>query len=84
MNINLGLHRGGSLKSTSSGEGVGSTNVGAGADSLCSEMSTLMHDYEVVSRIADLAGTLRGQYNELSQDVTKRILQQIQHSIQVC
>lgn len=47
-------------------------------------MSTLMHDYEVVSRIADLAGTLRSQYNELSQDITKRILQQIQHSIQVC
>ncbi|XP_077288242.1 rho guanine nucleotide exchange factor 10-like protein isoform X5 [Arctopsyche grandis] len=80
--LTAGLHRGGSLKSTSSGEGTGPGTVGAGADSLCSEMSALMHDYEVVSRIADLAGTLRGQYNELSQDTTKRLLQQIQHSIQ--
>lgn len=81
----VGLHRGGSLKSTGSGEGVGvgGGGGGGGADSLCGEMSVLMHDYEVVSRIADLAGSLRGQYSELGQDVTRKILQQIQKSIQV-
>ena len=31
-------------------------------DSLCLEMSNLMHDYEVISRISDLATTSRGNY----------------------
>ena len=29
---------------------------------LCAEMNALMHDYQVVSRIAGLADTLRGRY----------------------
>lgn len=45
-------------------------------------MSTLMYDYEVVSRINDLVGSLKGNYRDLSTDVTKRILATIQSSIQ--
>lgn len=54
-----------------------------GADNLCTEMSNLMHDYEVVSRINDLTGQLRGTYEELNCDVTKKMLSSIQALIQV-
>lgn len=55
---------------------------GNGADNLCNEMSNLMHDYEVISRINDLVGMLKGNYKELNCDVTKRVLTTIQGSIQ--
>lgn len=31
-------------------------------DNLCLEMNNLMHDYEIISRISELASTLRGNY----------------------
>lgn len=31
-------------------------------DSLCLEMNNLMHDYEIISRISELASSLRGNY----------------------
>ncbi|XP_015598354.1 rho guanine nucleotide exchange factor 10 isoform X2 [Cephus cinctus] len=75
--LTAGLNKGGSLKSDRSGEGGQ-----AGADNLCVEMSDLMHDYEVVSRINDLVAQLKGSYDHLTIDNTKQILQSIQSSIQ--
>lgn len=83
--LTAGLNRGGSLKSNSSASGNDSSIAALtnGADNLCSEMSTLMHDYEVMSRINDLVGMLKGSYKDINLDVTKRILGTIQSSIQV-
>ncbi|XP_070067434.1 rho guanine nucleotide exchange factor 10 isoform X2 [Drosophila virilis] len=53
-----------------------------GADNLCNEMSTLMYDYEVISRIHDLVGTLKGSYKELNLNTTRNVLNTIQGSIQ--
>ncbi|XP_067641888.1 uncharacterized protein [Eurosta solidaginis] len=53
-----------------------------GADNLCSEMSTLMYDYEVISRIHDLVSTLKGTYKELNTNTTRNVLNTIQASIQ--
>ncbi|XP_046801704.1 rho guanine nucleotide exchange factor 10 [Lucilia cuprina] len=53
-----------------------------GADNLCNEMSTLMYDYEVVSRINDLVGSLKGTYKELNSNVTRNLMNSIQSSIQ--
>ncbi|KRT85685.1 hypothetical protein AMK59_553, partial [Oryctes borbonicus] len=75
--LTVGLNKGGSLKSNASFDGTQPQ-----ADSLCTEMSNLMHDYEVMSRINDLVGTLKGSYKEVNPDNTKKILQQIQSSIQ--
>ncbi|XP_072949211.1 rho guanine nucleotide exchange factor 10-like protein isoform X3 [Epargyreus clarus] len=72
-----GMNRSGSLRSNSSS--TGSTSTG---DSLCNEMSTLMHDYETVSRMADLAASLRTPYPELAPEMFKALLQNIQQSIQ--
>lgn len=41
-----------------------------------------MHDYEVVSRINDLIGSLKGNYRDINTDMTKKILATIQTSIQ--
>lgn len=41
-----------------------------------------MHDYEVMSRISDLVGTLKGSYKDLTVGTTKNILSSIQVSIQ--
>lgn len=41
-----------------------------------------MHDYEVLSRINDLASSLKCSYKDLNTDVTKHILTTIQTSIQ--
>ncbi|KAK9877071.1 hypothetical protein WA026_016100 [Henosepilachna vigintioctopunctata] len=73
-----GINKGGSLKSNNSYDGSQPHDVA----NLCSEMSNLMHDYEIMSRIADLVGTLKGSYPDITMDNTKRILQQIQYSIQ--
>lgn len=72
-----GMNRSGSLRSNSSG----TTNASTG-DSLCSEMSALMHDYETVSRMADLAASLRIPYPELAPEMFRSLLQNIQRSIQ--
>ncbi|XP_068153000.1 rho guanine nucleotide exchange factor 10-like protein [Drosophila tropicalis] len=53
-----------------------------GADNLCNEMSTLMYDYEVISRIHDLVGSLKGSYKELNANTTRNVLNTIQGSIQ--
>lgn len=76
--LTAGMNCRGSLKSNNSFDGAQVQS----ADNLCSEMSNLMHDYEVVSRISDLVGTLKGTYKEMSVEGTKRILQEIQYSIQ--
>lgn len=60
--LTAGLNKGGSLKSERSGSGGSGEGGQAGADSLCVEMNDLMHDYEVMSRISDLVGQLKGTY----------------------
>ncbi|CAH0669572.1 unnamed protein product [Chilo suppressalis] len=72
-----GMNRSGSLRSNSS-NGHSTTS----GDSLCSEMSALMHDYETVSRMADLAASLHTPYPELASDMFRVLLQDIQRSIQ--
>ncbi|XP_055585651.1 uncharacterized protein LOC129738466 isoform X2 [Uranotaenia lowii] len=83
-NISGGLPgSGGTMNSSFGGTlpGVGSA-AGSDADNLCSEMNDLMHDYEVMSRINDLVGSLKGCYREINLGVTKSILAEIQASIQ--
>jgi len=78
-----GLNRGGSIKSNNSNSGAADSSSGMnGADNLCSEMSNLMHDYEVMSRINDLVGVLKCSYNDLNTHTTKQLLANIQSSIQ--
>lgn len=94
--LTAGMNKGGSLRSnssfTSDGNGSnngsnvngnGQTNNLMGADNLCTEMSNLMHDYEVMSRINDLVRSLKGNYKEVNLDVTKKLLSSIQSSIKV-
>lgn len=75
--LSSGTNKNGSLKSNASFDGTQPQ-----VDNIATEMSNLMHDYEVLSRIAELAGSLRGTYKEISADTTKKILHQIQSSIQ--
>lgn len=79
--LTAGLNKGGSLKSNASFDDQAHQPQG-GADNLCTEMSNLMHDYEVISRINELVGTLKGSYKDMTVDNTKKILHQIQSSIQ--
>lgn len=88
--LTAGMNKGGSLRSNSSfnesSSGSSSTTINStqnGADNLCTEMSNLMHDYEVISRINDLVNSLKGSYKEINLDVTKKLLVSIQSSIQV-
>ncbi|CAH0554522.1 unnamed protein product [Brassicogethes aeneus] len=76
--LTAGHSKGGSIKSNGSFDGTQPQD----ANNLCNEMSTLMHDYEVMSRINDLTASLKGVYKEISTDSTRKILQQIQLSIQ--
>ncbi|XP_055914281.1 rho guanine nucleotide exchange factor 10 isoform X2 [Eupeodes corollae] len=82
--LTAGLNRGGSLKSNSSScnNDLQATILTNGADNLCNEMSTLMYDYEVISRIHDLVGSLKGNYKELNSNTTRNLLNTIQGSIQ--
>ncbi|GBP36966.1 Rho guanine nucleotide exchange factor 10 [Eumeta japonica] len=79
-----GMNRSGSLRSNSSGSGTGGGGQWSAStgDSLCNEMSALMHDYEAVSRMADLAASLRAPYPQLAPEVFRTLLQNIQQSIQ--
>uniref|UniRef100_A0A6P7GEA8 Rho guanine nucleotide exchange factor 10 n=2 Tax=Diabrotica virgifera virgifera TaxID=50390 RepID=A0A6P7GEA8_DIAVI len=70
--------KGGSVKSNGSFEGTPPQE----ASNLCAEMSNLMHDYEVMSRISDLTGQLKGSYKDINLDNSRKILHQIQSSIQ--
>lgn len=87
--LTAGINRGGSLKSNNSFDGSNNGSSGgdtlpqSGADNLCTEMSNLMHDYEVMSRISDLVSSLKGTYKDLNSNVTKTLLSMIQSSIQV-
>ncbi|XP_028171124.1 rho guanine nucleotide exchange factor 10 isoform X2 [Ostrinia furnacalis] len=74
-----GMNRSGSLRSNSSGNVHQSTATG---DSLCNEMSALMYDYETVSRMADLAASMRTPYPELAPEMFRALLQNIQKNIQ--
>lgn len=92
--ITSGLNRGGSLKSNHSGSGNessinlssqnGTTNNNShfsnGAD-LANEMSVLMHDYNLMSRVHDLIGQMKGEYTEINTSITKNVLNTIQSSI---
>lgn len=81
-----GMNTSCSTMNSSFGGGTGATLPGATsgeADNLCNEMNDLMHDYEVMSRINDLVGSLKGSYKEINLGVTKSILADIQTSIQV-
>ncbi|KAF2349796.1 Dbl (DH) domain [Trinorchestia longiramus] len=49
---------------------------------MCAEMNDLMHDYQVVSRIAGLVSSLKGSYDALSQSTTQGVLDVIQQNIQ--
>lgn len=92
--ITSGLNRGGSLKSNHSGSGnESSINLSSqnattnnnshfsnGAD-LANEMSVLMHDYNLMSRVHDLIGQMKGEYTEINTSITKNVLNTIQSSI---
>lgn len=87
--ITSGLNRGGSLKSNHSGStnetSANSSQLAAqltnGAENLANEMSSLMHDYNVISRVNDLVGQLKGEYSEINLNITKNVLNSIQTSI---
>jgi Rho guanine nucleotide exchange factor 10 len=76
--LTAGLSKGGSVKSNGSFEGQPPQD----ANNLCTEMSNLMHDYEIMSRISDLISSLKGSYKDITLEHTRKILQQIQTSIQ--
>ncbi|XP_037970854.2 rho guanine nucleotide exchange factor 10 isoform X3 [Plutella xylostella] len=76
-----GMNRSGSLRSTNS-TGTNTTWSTSTGDSLCSEMSALMHDYEAVSRMADLAAALKAPTPQLAPELFKSLLLDIQKNIQ--
>jgi len=51
------------------------------AENLAQDMADLMHDFDVVSRISSMIGTLKCPYPGLTTDTTSEILSQIQSSI---
>lgn len=89
--ITSGLNRGGSLKSNHSGSGNesfshhhhnqnSSSSHENGAD-LANDMSVLMHDFNLMSRVHDLIGQLKGEYVDINTSITKNVLNTIQSSI---
>ncbi|KAJ9586693.1 hypothetical protein L9F63_019731 [Diploptera punctata] len=80
--LTAGMNRGGSIKSDRSTNSLEVNTNTVGVDNLYAEMNDLMHDFEVVSRIADLVSSLKGTYKELNVEGTRRILNSIQSSIQ--
>ena len=51
------------------------------AENLAQDMADLMHDFEVVSRMNSMIGTLKCSYPGLSSDGLTDIMDQIQKSI---
>ena len=49
--------------------------------SLLEEMQSLMHDYEVLSRILTLVSSLKSQYDGLTEGSVKELMLEIQHQI---
>ncbi|KAG5682621.1 hypothetical protein PVAND_011963 [Polypedilum vanderplanki] len=92
--ITSGLNRGGSLKSNHSGSGNESSfshhhhpysqtqnsQFENGVD-LANDMSVLMHDFNLMSRVHDLIGQLKGEYVDINTNITKNVLNTIQSSI---
>ncbi|XP_075237869.1 rho guanine nucleotide exchange factor 10-like [Lycorma delicatula] len=71
------------LLTTPNGSLTSNSSSGGGVtDNLCLEMSQLMHDYQVLSHIADLASTLKGNYEEVNVEKTKFVMSWIQNEIQ--
>ena len=66
-----------SMQSASSG-GKGDSGQ---AENLAQDMADLMHDFDVVSRVGALVGSLKCPYPGLTTDTTTTILSQIQASI---
>jgi Rho guanine nucleotide exchange factor 10 len=60
--LTAGMNRGSSIKSDRSSNSLELSSNTVGVDSLCAEMNNLMHEFEVVSRIAELVSTLKGSY----------------------
>jgi Rho guanine nucleotide exchange factor 10 len=60
--LTAGMNRGSSIKSDRSSNSLELPSNTVGVDSLCAEMNSLMHEFEVVSRIAELVSTLKGSY----------------------
>jgi hypothetical protein len=60
--LTAGVNRGSSIKSDRSSNSLELPPNTVGVDSLCAEMNNLMHEFEVVSRIAELVSTLKGSY----------------------
>ncbi|TRY79106.1 hypothetical protein TCAL_02839 [Tigriopus californicus] len=54
---------------------------GGKAENLAQDMADLMHDFDVVSRISSLIGTMRTSYEGLTTSVTSQILSDIQRAI---
>lgn len=78
--LTAGLSKGGSVKSNGSFDAASQPQEAA--NNLCNEMSNLMHDYEIMSRISDLVASLKGTYKDITLDNSRKILHQIQTSIQ--
>jgi Rho guanine nucleotide exchange factor 10 len=56
-------------------------NILSNGTDLANEMSVLMHDFNLMSRVHDLIGQLKGEYNEINTNLTKNVLNSIQASI---
>ena len=49
--------------------GARAVNGGGAAEDLAQDMNNLMHDFDVISRISSLIGTLKGQYEVSSESI---------------
>ena len=52
--------------------GARAVNGGGAAEDLAQDMNNLMHDFDVISRISSLIGTLKGQYEVSSESIQAR------------
>ncbi|XP_059352325.1 uncharacterized protein LOC130695539 [Daphnia carinata] len=66
----------------SSGSNIRSSEAVSGVDNLCQEMNQLMHDYDVITRIDSLIGSLHGQYETLDRVAARAALNRIQQQLQ--
>ena len=71
---------GNNMSSSHGGHETGNGQQGE-AENLAQDMNDLMHDFDVVSRISSMIGTLRGDYEDLNTKLTAKILSDIQRSI---
>lgn len=71
----------GSLQGGGSSASSIASQIGGQAESLAQDMANLMHDFDAVSRIANLIGSMRAPYEGLTTELTSAILADIQGSI---